>query len=109
MITWKELVKGVPLTGAAASVYTAPALTYATIQAASVNNSTAAAIAVNVYLVPSGEAQGNGYRIASRSVPAGGVLSLSELVNHKLEPGAQLYADGDGLSLTISGSENVPE
>ncbi|KCB26082.1 hypothetical protein [Bordetella hinzii] len=106
--TWKELVKGTALTGTAALMYTAPALTFATIQAAAVTNSTAGAVAVNVYIVPSGQSVGNAYRVLSQNVEAGATGNLSGLVNHKLEPGATIYADGNGLNLTISGAEYVP-
>jgi hypothetical protein len=106
--TWKELVKGVALTGTPASLYTAPAATYATVTAGSANNSTAAAIVLNVYLVPNGQPQSNAYRILTKNIAAASTAQLPEIVNHKLEPGAQLYADGNGATITISGAENVP-
>ena len=105
---WKELVKGTALTATPALMYTAPVLTSATIQAASVTNGTAGAVAANVYLVPVGQTAGAAYRILSQNVPAGATANLSAIVNHKLEPGAMLYADGDGMNLTVSGAEYVP-
>lgn len=105
---WKQLVKGTALTGTSALMYTAPALTSATIQAAAVNNSTAGAVTVNIFLVPAGQSVGPAYRIASKNVAAASVGNLSEIVNHKLEPGAAIYADGNGMTLTISGAEYVP-
>ncbi len=105
---WKELVKGTGLTGTSALVYTAPNLTYAAIQAATATNATAGAVAVNVFLVPVGQSVGAAYRILNQNVPAGTTANLSAIVNHKLEPGAMLYADGNGLNLTISGTEYVP-
>lgn len=105
---WKELVKGTALTGTSALMYTAPALTSTAIQAASATNGTAGAVAVNVFLVPVGQSVGAAYRILSQTVLAGGTANLSAIVNHKLEPGAMIYADGNGLNLTISGTEYVP-
>lgn len=105
---WKELVKGTALTGTSALMYTAPALTSATIQAASATNPTAGAVAVNIFLVPVGQSVGAAYRILSQNVPAGATANLSAIVNHKLEPGAMLYADGNGMNLTVSGAEYVP-
>lgn len=105
---WKELVKGTPLTGAPANLYTAPAGTSATIQAASVTNGLASVVIVAFYIVPVGQSVGAAYRVASRSVPASGVAQFYELINHKLEPGASIYAEGNGTYVTISGAEYVP-
>jgi hypothetical protein len=105
---WKELVKGTNLTGTSALVYTAPSLTSATIQAAAITNPTAGAVVVNIFLVPVGQSVGASYRILSQIIPAASTGNLSAIVNHKLEPGAMLYADGNGMSLTISGAEYVP-
>ncbi|GAA0532437.1 hypothetical protein [Pigmentiphaga daeguensis] len=105
---WKELVKGAALTGTAASVYTAPAATQTTIQAASATNATGAPITVAIYVVPSGEAFDAKYRVALCNVPAGGVSTPWQAINHKLEAGAQIYADGNGANLTISGAEYLP-
>jgi hypothetical protein len=106
--TWRELVKGAALTGSPTSVYTAPALTFSTITAASANNSTASAITVNIYLVPAGQTVANAYRIASKAVAANSTGQFPEIVNHKLEPGAQIFGDGAGANITISGAEYVP-
>jgi hypothetical protein len=106
--TWKELVKAAVLTATPASVYTAPALTYATITAASANNATASGVVTNLYIVPPGVAFAAGQRVASKTVAANSAGQFPEIVNHKLEPGAQIYADGLAVTLTISGAENVP-
>lgn len=106
---YKEMVKAVTLTGTATSQYTAPTGTYAAIHAASANNPTGGAVTVNVYKVPSGAAADGTTRIASKTIPAGKPGQFPELVNHKLEPGTQLFADGLGCSLNISGIEYVPE
>lgn len=106
--TWKELVKGTALTGTSALMYTAPVLTSTSIQAAAVTNPTAGAVTVNIFLVPVGQSVGAAYRILSQNVAAASTANLSSIVNHKLEPGAMLYADGNGTNLTISGAEYVP-
>lgn len=106
---FKELIKATTLTGAAASYYTAPALTSAAIHAASGNNPTAAAVTINVYKVPPGSGADGTTRIASRAAGANQTVQFPELVNHKLEPGTQLFADGLGCSLNVSGVEVVPE
>lgn len=107
--TYKELVKGVTLTGAAASLYTAPAATSASIQAASANNPTAGALTLNVYKVPVGRSADATTRIAAKNILAGATAQFPELVNHKLEPGTQLYADGNGCSISVSGIEYVKD
>ncbi|MDR5802132.1 hypothetical protein [Caballeronia sp. LZ001] len=106
---YKEMVKAATLTGTAATYYTAPVLTYAAIHAVSANNPTAGAVTVNVYKVPTSAAADGTTRLASKIVPAGRPMQFPELVNHKLEPGTQIYADGNGCSLNISGIEYVPE
>lgn len=107
--TYKELVKAATLTGTAASLYTAPASTSAAIHAAAVNNPTAAAVTVNVYKVPTSLAADGTTKIASKAVPAGVPISLTDLINHKLEPGTRIFADGAGCTLNISGVEWIQE
>lgn len=111
-LSYKTLVKGTALTGSAASIYTAPALTSAAIQAVSVSNPTAGAVSLKLHLVPVAGSATDGNLIATKSIPAAvaGVATvkpISEAVNHKLEPGMQLYASGNGMSITISGAEYV--
>lgn len=106
---YKEMVKGVTLTGTAASLYQAPTLTSAAIHAASGNNPTGGAVTVNVYKVPSGSAADGTTKLVSKTVAAGKTVQFPELVNHKLEPGTQIYADGNGCTLNISGIEYAPE
>jgi hypothetical protein len=108
-ITWKEMVKAATLTGTSVSLYTAPALASGTIQAATVYNSTGAAIQVNIYKVPPGLAADATTMICTRSVPAGAVVQANEAINHKLQSGTQIFASGAGLTLNVSGVEYVPE
>jgi hypothetical protein len=107
--TYKELVKGASLTATAASLYTAPAATSASIQAASANNPTAGVVLVEVFKVPSGRAADGTTRIAAKNVAAGATAQFPELVNHKLEPGTQIFVDGNGCSISISGIEYVKD
>lgn len=106
---YKEMVKAAALTGGAASYYTAPALTSGAIHAASGNNPTAGAVTVNVYKVPTGSAADGTTKLVSKTVQAGKTIQFPELVNHKLEPGTQIFADGNGCTLNVSGIEYTPE
>jgi len=103
---YKELVKAATLTATATSLYTAPALTSASIHAASVNNPTGAAVQVNFYKGAVGNAT---TRIAGKNVLANATAQFPELVNHKLEPGTQIWADGLACNVNVSGVEYVPE
>lgn len=103
-LSYRVLVKGASLTASAASVYTAPALTSATISAASVNNPTGGALSFELYL---GATASTATRIATKPVPAGKAIPVSEVIGHKVEAGMQLFASGNGLFLNISGSEYV--
>lgn len=107
--TYKELVKGATLTGSAGSLYTAPTATSASVQAASANNPTGGVVTINVYKVPSGRSADGTTRIASKNVSAGATAQFPELVNHKLESGTQLFADGNGCSISVSGIEYVKD
>jgi hypothetical protein len=107
--TYKELVKGASLTGTAASLYAAPTATYAAIHAASANNPTGGVLTLNVYKVPSGRSADATTRIASKNIAAGVTAQFPELVNHKLEPGTQIFADGNGCSISVSGIEYVKD
>lgn len=103
-LSYKMLIKGGTLTGSAASLYTAPALTSATLTAGSVYNPTGAPVTLNVYI---GSAAGNSTKIVTKSISSAKTMPLSDLIGHKLEPGMQIFADGNGMFLNISGSEYV--
>lgn len=105
---YKELIASATLTASAASaLYTTPTSTAAAIQAVSANNPTGAPVTVSLYKVPSGGSAGAAQLIASRIVPANTVLTLYDAINHKLEPGTQLYASGLACGLNVSGVEYV--
>lgn len=105
---YREMVAAQTLTGSAVSYYTAPSGTSAAIHAASITNPTGAVVTVNIYKVPTGSAAGSPTKIASKTVGAGATIAVPEVVNHKLEPATQLFADGLACTLNISGVEFVP-
>lgn len=105
---YREMVTSQTLTGSAVSYYSAPASTYAAIHAASLCNPTGSVVVVNIYKVPNGGSAGSPTKIASKTVAPGATISAPEVINHKLEPGTQLYADGLACTLNISGIEYVP-
>jgi hypothetical protein len=105
---YREMVAGQTLTGSAVSYYTTPTSTYGAIHAASVTNPTGAVVTVNIYKVPNGGTAGAPTKIASKQVGVGATISVPEVVNHKLEPTTQLFADGLACTLNISGVEYLP-
>ena len=107
-ITYKELVSAQTLTALGASYYVTPASTQAAIHAVSVANPTGGAVTVNLYRVASGGASSASNRIASRLVAAGATVSLPDAINHKLAAGSQIFAEGLGCTLNISGVEYLP-
>lgn len=105
---YREMVAAVTLTGSPVSYYATPGGTYGAIHAGSICNPTGAVVTVNVYKVPTGGAAGSPTKIASKIVGAGATIAVPEIVNHKTEPGTQLFADGLACTLNISGIEYVP-
>lgn len=106
MISWKQLCQAV-LTGTAAMVYTAPTATAAAIHQASVWNPTAGVLTLKVYIVPAAGAAADATEVWQLNVPATTTLSIPQLIGHKLQTGMQIFASGNGMTLTISGAENV--
>jgi hypothetical protein len=105
---WREIISGATLSAAPVSLFTAPTLTYETIQQATVYNPTGAPITFALYKVPTGLTPVAGTLICTRSVAAGQCIQANEAINHKLEPGTQLFASGLALTLNVSGVEYVP-
>ena len=104
MVNWKTLYQGV-LTATAAAVYAPSAALQGAAHTVNLWNPTAAAVTVNFYLVPSGGTAADATRIHQVSVPAGKSIMVPEVINTKVvNPGA-LYADGVGVTLTITGAE----
>lgn len=107
-VQWKELVAGATLTGSLASIYESAGATYTAIHAASINNPTNAVVQVDIHIVPAGGSAGPANRVAVKNVLPETTGQAPELVNHKLEPGARIFAVGNGAFITISGATSVP-
>ncbi|WP_144023046.1 hypothetical protein [Burkholderia sp. AU15512] len=103
-VNWKELYQGV-LGGAPAATYSPGAALQGAAHTVNLWNPTAAAVTVNFYLVPNGGAAGDGTRIHRVSVAAGASMMVPEVINTKIVNPAALYADGNGVTLTITGAE----
>jgi hypothetical protein len=108
MITWKQLCQGV-LSASAAAVYTAPNGTATAIHQASVWNPTAGVVTLKLYIVPAAGAAADATTVWSTNVPAGASVQVPQVIGHKLQAGQQLYASGLGVTLTVSGAENVQQ
>lgn len=107
-VTARRLVPGSQLTGAAAAYYTAPTNTRAVIKAATLTNTTAGAVAVTVYLVPSGGSAGaTNVLISALNLAAGAAYACPELINQVIEAGGSLQAFGLNVTLVASGVEIV--
>lgn len=103
MITWKQLCQSV-LAAAAASLYTAPSSTSTAIHQATAWNPTAGVVQLKVYL---GVSAADATNVWTVNVPAGQSVQIPQLIGHKLQAGQQLWASGAGVTLTVSGAENV--
>lgn len=96
----------VVLTGSAAAVYTAPFNTRAVVGAAVLCNTTAGAVNVDVWLVPSGQAAGNGNAVLrSVSIAANASRAVPEIVGQVIEGEGSLQAAGSGVTFIVSGEE----
>jgi hypothetical protein len=103
MINWKQLAQAV-LTGAATSLYTAPSQTIAAIHQVTAWNPTAGVVTLKVFIGSSGA---DATTVWSVNVPVGQSVQLPQLIGHKIPAGQQLFASGNGVTLTVSGAENV--
>lgn len=103
-VAWKTLSQGV-LTGTAAAQYAPATAKQGAIHSAHAWNPGASAATLNVYLVPSGGTATDATHVFQWSVPAGKPLYLAELINLKVTNPSSLYADGNGMTLTITGAE----
>jgi hypothetical protein len=103
-VAWKTLAQAV-LAGAAAAKYTPAVAKQASVQSANAWNPTVAAVTMNVYLVPAAGAADDTTRVHQVSVPAGKSIPIPELFNLKVVAGWALFADGAGVTLTLTGAE----
>jgi len=108
MITWKQLFQAV-LTGSPVSEYTAPAGTTTAIHQATAWNPTGAVVTLKIYIVPAGGSAADATTVWSTNVPAGSSVQIPQIIGHKLQAGQQIDASGNGVTLTVSGAENVQQ
>ncbi len=106
MITWKQLCQAV-LTGTAAIVYTAPVGTSTAIHQASVWNPTSGVVALKIYIAPAAGSAADATTVWNVNVPATTSVPIPQIIGHKLQAGMEIFASGNGLTLTISGAESV--
>lgn len=106
-ITWKTLGQTV-MTGSVATIYSGPdAVTRTSVSAAQLWNPTGAPVTCNVYLVPSGGSATDATQVDRVIVPAASARTVFGLINQKVNPGASIRASGNGVTITVSGSESV--
>jgi len=109
----KVLVENVQLTNAYAPYYPAPANTLATINAATLNNTSGAPVTVSISIVPAAGAQGNTNEIVTNlSIPAAGAAPtvVTALLGQHLSAGETLQmkaSTGTAITPRISGYETV--
>lgn len=101
------ICEGVVLPAAAAILGTAVDTLYKrTIVAASLTNTTAAAIAATVYLVPPGGAPAVANAVISaRPIAPGETYFCPELINQALAAGGAVYGLGTGLSFRYTAKD----
>ena len=105
-INWKQLSQGV-LSATASVVYTTPANTQTSIQAAQAWNPTGSAVIVDVFIAPALGSAADATHVDRVQVPAASASPIYGLINQKMTAGMQLYALGNGVTLTTSGSESA--
>ena len=107
----KRLVDGSQLTASAATYYTAPANTLATISACTLTNTTAGAITATVYLVASGGTAGvTNCILSARNLAAGESFNVGSAIGQTLAAGGTLQAlasSGTSITLVASGYESI--
>ena len=108
----KRLVAGSQLTASAATYYTVPSNTIATISACSVTNTTATAQTATVHLVPSGDtADATNCVCSGRVVAPGETYNVAGAIAQTLSTGGKIQALSDAgaaLTLVASGYETNP-
>lgn len=99
-----RLISGSTLTGSAATYYTAGTATTVVIKKLIICNTTAGALSVTIYLVPSGGSAGVTNTITSaRAIAAGETWCCPEAENQVLPTGGFISAFGSGLTIIASG------
>jgi hypothetical protein len=82
-----------------------PTLTQRTIVAATLTNTTGAAIAATVYLAPSGGNAAANMVISARTISAGETYVCPEMINQSINAGGAVWALGNGLSFKYAAKD----
>ena len=110
-VTAKVMIPSTLLTTGAVVLYTAPSITRAVIQKATITNLDTVARTVTVHLVPSGgSASDTNAVLKAYPVPANFTLDLPDLQSHVLEAGGTIQALASAASvcsLRVSGVDVV--
>lgn len=102
-VSQKNIVPGMLLTGALATLHTAPSGTRERIINATITNDTGGVIAATVHIIPNAGAAGSANkRISARPVAPGETYTCPELIGRVLEPLDFIQGIGNGLSIDIS-------
>jgi len=83
-----------------------PSGSQVSVTAASAWNPSAASsnAVVDVFIVPSGESEGDPTHVERVSVPPGAALPLTNAINHKMVVGGSIWLVTNGATVTISGA-----
>ena len=100
-ITHKQLVAPQTLTGAQSTLYTVPTGANTQIRAFSAINTTAAPVELQVWL--GGMAAAN--LVEKKTLASGETYLCLQSINQILTGGNKITAQGDGLSVMVSGAE----
>ena len=104
--TIRQLVEAQLLTASATSaLYQAPDSTVASIQGATLLNTTAGVVTCTVYITPKATAPAVQYALVSVNLAAGKSYLCPELVNQKVTAGHEIHALGDGVTFAVGGVE----
>lgn len=104
--TVKQLVESQTLSASAASaLYQAPTSTVASIQGATLLNTTGGVVACSVYITPQSTAPATQYQLVSINIAAGKSYLCPELVNQKVSAGHEIHALGNGVTFAVGGVE----
>lgn len=96
------------ITGATTTIYTVPASTRALVKAINIVNTTAGALTVDVYLVPSAGAPATSNAIMYQtSLPARAIIQSDTVYVMNAGDTIRVLASAVGATITISGGEAV--
>lgn len=108
----KQLVAGSQLTTSAATYYTVPANTLATISALTLTNSTGTAKYATLHLVPNGgSATASNMILSARVIAAGESYNVASAIGQTIPAGATIQALAESattITIVASGYETTP-